>query len=346
MRLRTAERLDPLRSEPVLVGAAGARDAAVGDVPHEQMPEGVLGLPLDRRAALPADEVLALERAQVLLDRSRRRAAEVSDGADPERPAEDRGVLDDGLLPGGQRVESRGDDALDGGRHGQLARGHVEAAFRDHAHELLCVERVAAGTRQQRPLELGRQHGLLEQLAYELRGVRVAQGLEAQHRRALEARSPRRPLEEQIGPSGAEHEQRHAGGPADEVLQEVEQPVAGPVEILEHEHERALLGQALEEAPPGAEDLLPIALGLSLRGEADERPQVRLDPRRLVSVAHRVGHLAAQLVLDLARGVRVENPGLRLDHLQQGRERDALPVGQAGAATPRDELGVVLDDRR
>ena len=62
------ERLDPLRRAPVLLGPRGARDLAVGDVAHEHVPERVLALAGDRRAALAADELLALERVQPFLD--------------------------------------------------------------------------------------------------------------------------------------------------------------------------------------------------------------------------------------------------------------------------------------
>ena len=93
------------------------------------------------------------------------------------------------------------------------------------------------------------------------------------------AAAPARPALEQLRPGGADDEQRHAGRPVDEVVDEVEQPVVGPVQILEDEHERALLGERLEEAAPGGEGLVAAVAGRSiLRVEPDERPQVLARP--------------------------------------------------------------------
>ena len=58
------------------------------------------------------------------------------------------------------------------------------------------------------------------------------------------------------------------------MVDEVEQVVVGPVQVLEDEHERALLGEGLEEPSPGGEALRAVAARLTLGGEADQRPQV------------------------------------------------------------------------
>jgi hypothetical protein len=44
----------------------------------------------------------------------------------------------------------------------------------------------------------------------------------------------------QLGTSGAEEEQRHALRPVGQVLEEREQGVIGPVQVLEDEHGRAM----------------------------------------------------------------------------------------------------------
>ena len=44
--------------------------------------------------------------------------------------------------------------------------------------------------------------------------------------------------------------------PVDQVVDEVEQVVVGPVQILEDEHQRPTLGERLEEAAPGGESLV------------------------------------------------------------------------------------------
>jgi hypothetical protein len=63
------------------------------------------------------------------------------------------------------------------------------------------------------------------------------------------------------------------------VVDEVEQDVVGPVQILEDEHERPVLGECLEEPPPCGEGLVAaIAARVGLARDADERAQVALDP--------------------------------------------------------------------
>ena len=56
-------------------------------------------------------------------------------------------------------------------------------------------------------------------------------------------------------------EHRHVRQPLGELVDEFEQPVVRPVEVFEHEHERAVLGERLEEAPPGGERLTPAVGG-------------------------------------------------------------------------------------
>ena len=68
-------------------------------------------------------------------------------------------------------------------------------------------------------------------------------------------------------------EQRHAGRPFGEVVDEVEQPVVRPVQILEDENERAVLRERFEE--PRASRRSTLARSPAPRAaEADERQQV------------------------------------------------------------------------
>ena len=64
-----SERLDPLGCEAVLLGPLSTRDLAVGDVANEQVEECVLRLAADRGAPLAANELLALEPVERLLER-------------------------------------------------------------------------------------------------------------------------------------------------------------------------------------------------------------------------------------------------------------------------------------
>ena len=79
-----------------------------------------------------------------------------------------------------------------------------------------------------------------------------------------------RTAREQLGTRRSDDEERHVGRPVDEGIDEVEQAVVGPVEILEDEHGRALRGKALEEAAPGRECLdAPVPAG-GVVGDTDE----------------------------------------------------------------------------
>ena len=133
--------------------------------------------------------------------------------------------------------------------------------------ELLGVERVAARARAAAPPEVSAgRSGALEQLAEESRGVVVRERRQRDRERVRLAAAPAGPAGQQLGPRGADEEQRHAARPLDQVVDEVEQVVVGPVEVLEHEHERPLVGEPLEEAAPGGERLLaPVTASLCVR---------------------------------------------------------------------------------
>ena len=166
------ERLDPFRRRPVLVGAAGARDLRVGDVTDEQVPERVFALLAHRRAPLPADELLPLEGVQRLLGLRPVTVADPGDSPEPEDLADDGRVLEQELLDHGQTIEAGGDDPLHG--LGQLRLAVAPGSeLGEHSRELFGVERVAAGMVDQRRLNVGREHGALEQRVDELGGLVV-----------------------------------------------------------------------------------------------------------------------------------------------------------------------------
>jgi hypothetical protein len=68
----------------------------------------------------------------------------------------------------------------------------------------------------------------------------------------------------------------------EQVLDEVEQARVRPLQILEDEHDSALLGKALEEESPGREEILPVG-GRPL-GQPEQVGEPRLQPRTLVRV--------------------------------------------------------------
>ena len=98
--------------------------------------------------------------------------------------------------------------------------------------------------------------------------------------------APARPPLEELRPRGAENEEWDVSGPRDEVLDEVEHGVVGPVQILEHEHGRSVLCQVLDELPPRCEGFgLAVAEQRSACVQADQRAHMALDPAGLVVIA-------------------------------------------------------------
>ena len=67
------------------------------------------------------------------------------------------------------------------------------------------------------------------------------------------------------------------------------------------------------------------------------------DPLCLPRVGDEVAHGAVELRLRRRRVVRLQDPGLGLDHLTERPERDSLAVRETPATTPGDETGVVLE---
>jgi hypothetical protein len=147
------------------------------------------------------------------------------------------------------------------------------APFREHADVLLGVERVAARPFEQGELCLARKQRPLGQCRDQPGGLVRGQRRERECGGVELASSPRRSALEQLQPRGADDEQRDAADPVDEMLDEVQQPLVGPLHVLEDEHERALLREGLEEASPRRERFL--ARAAVERGRlADERAQV------------------------------------------------------------------------
>jgi hypothetical protein len=157
------------------------------------------------------------------------------------------------------------------------------------------------------------------------------------------AAAPARTAREQLRAGRADDEQRHAGGPVDEVVDAVEQPVVRPVEVFEHEDERALVGDALEEPSPGRERLV-LARGASPGVVVDSGKWAEVRERPVDVVRRdRLCDDVLELPFGLFLGVRLEDPGVGLDHLAERPEADALTIRKRAALAPVDELRVMLD---
>jgi len=186
-------------------------------------------------------------------------------------------------------------------------------AFRDHPRELLGVQRVSACTGQNGRLYVRRQNRSLQNGVDKLSRLQFGQRRQRQCRGIRLAAAPVRTAREELGARRGDDKERHVRRPVDQRVDEVEQAVVGPVEILEDEHGRALCGKALQEAAPGCERLAaPVPAG-GVVGYADEWLQHPSQPLDLLLAAH-AHYRVSELRLGDRSRVAFENPGLGLDH--------------------------------
>jgi hypothetical protein len=307
----------PVGGGQVAGGSRGARDLGVCDVADEQMPEAVLALTGHRTRAGGADELLARQLVQRLLDLAGVAAPHFGQCPGPEHLADHGRVLQQALALGREGVEAGGDQRLY--RFGHLHSLEV-AAVAEQAHELLCIERIAAGPLQERPLGLGRQDRAFQQRRDQAGRLLVGERGEVDGGRVAQPRGPGGALLVQLRPGVTKHEQWHPFGPVGKLLQEGQQRRVGPVQILEHQHRRPIRSQPLEEAPPGHERLL---LRRRLRRSTHQRRQPRLQPGPIRIIGRQ---RPLQLRRRVRRRVGLEDAALRLHDLPQRPERDPLSV--------------------
>ena len=260
-----------------------------------------------------------------------------ADRACPEHLTEHRRVLEEDLALLRKSVEAGGDQGVNRLRDRNLSsEGSVlveQVAVAQHPHELLGVQRVAAGTLEQQPLRLRRQHRLLQQGGDEPGRVRVGERREADGGVAAQPRAPSCVRLVQLGPCGTDDEERDALRPVGQVLQEREQRRVCPVDVLHGKHQWRLLRHRLQEPPPSREQLLLRGDLARLDPEQGEQPCPQ--PRQVVGCGQDRIQFRGRNVLR----VRLEDSRMGLHDLAQRPERDPLPVRQAAALPPRDQLG-------
>ncbi len=302
--------LRPVCEPLVQLGAAPLRHRVVRGVPDQDVTEAKTVFAGERAPIWP-DQALADERLQLssdgpdLLWRS-----QIGDGAPPEDLADHSRSLEHRKLIGLEPIEPRREHSLDGGgdlqRVHRLARVqralvlHEHAVLDEHLQHLLEEERVASGracdglgcVRRERAGEVLQQHSRL---------------LAVERRQPDRCTGPGRPDLGQVAPREAADEDGGVAAPAGEVLDEVEEGRFSPLHVVEHEQNRTLPRQRLEQSPHRPVELLAARMRL---GAADGLE----DP-----VANSVG-----VVLALEHGVEVE-PAHDLDERPVG---DPLAVRQ------------------
>ena len=334
--LRPAERLDPLCCARVLLRAVRAGDLAIRGVAHENVHERVLVVALHRRTPLAAHELLSREHMKAFFQFAARRAVHRLERTEPEDFPQHRGVVEERLLLAREDVEPCVDHALQ-----RLRELLVVAAFGEHPDELFCVQRIAAGPLQQRALLLDREDGPVDQRAQQPRRVFFCERRERDRRGVPLAAAPVGPALEELRPRRRDDEDRHARRPVDQMVDEVQEPVVGPVEILEDEDQRMLLREVLEEVAPRRERLSArVCARRRIAAEPDERTQVRAEPVRVV---HRYERRLQLRGGDVGR-IGFEDPRMRLHDLAQRPEADPFAVRERSSVPPPDQLRIGLDD--
>src|SRR5712691_614266 len=236
------------------------------------------------------------------------------------------GLLEQLLLGPRQRVQTSGDDALH--RLGQLPG---RPAFGEHADVLLCEQRIAARSFEQRSLLVRTLKRLLQQLGDQPRRLIVGERLQRDRGRICLATAPPLTPLQQLRPSGSNDEKRNATEPIDEIVEKVQQAVVGPVQVLEHEDSWSALSDRLEEATPRGHGGFGTSAACAVAGYPDERAQLTGEPARLARLRNETCNGSVQLLLGVIRSVGLEDSRLRLDDLAERPECHTLAVGKAAA---------------
>ena len=123
------------------------------------------------------------------------------------------------------------------------------------------------------------------------------------------------------------------------MLDHVQQRLLGPVDVLEHEHERLHARELLGPRPRRPEELLALVLALARTDQPGRRREQIRDRVALAARAQLLERVADRVVVGDARG--------RLDHLGERPVRDALAEGQGASAEDRralDALDELVDE--
>ena len=255
------------------------------------------------------------------------------DRAVPEDAADHRRPLEERLLGRRQRVDARRDQGLE--RVGDPLGPVLAVGLDEHPDRLLDEERVALGLLEQvGPRAAGLQPVARQQRVDQLLAFGRVQRVELDRGRAHPPSAPARAHVEQLGPGEADEQERRLAHPRGEMLDQLEQRLLGPVDVLEDEHERLDVGELSAHAR--AAQAISCAAALVLDGLEHARGEPEQVGDRLVLAA------GAQLLHRLLDRVVVRDPGSRLDHLGERPVGDALPVREAAAA----EHGRALERRR
>ncbi len=300
-QLAATDRLEVTRRRQVHRCPLGPRDRSVGKLANQLLYEGQRASVRGPQIVVMGEELSLEEGTDTPAQLGATQSGDCRERVGAEGAAEHRRVQQQRAFGDRQRVDPRRQDAVQrvgNVRGAQLSREAIAARSRDelltidqHPHQLDRVERHPAGAIEDVALRFsGDALGAgLEQRPHRIIGER----LEPDRREGPQRGAPRRPAVQELGPRERDDQQLMLTCPAAEMLQEVQQPGIGPVQVLEYEDGRRLLGEVLEEAPPRAEELLSLEAGRIGRVEQDV--EARLDPFAFVRIGDQRSQRRAQL---------------------------------------------------
>ena len=285
------------------------------------------------------DELLAYKGGELELDLVGAQVRdELVDRVLREALPDDRGGLEHLPLVAVELVEPGGEERVDRRRHREVREVAVhhpapvhapqETVLDQHREELLGEERVPLGRIDDPPArllgEIGAPEDVLEHepdVCFRERCQRDS-GL-------LRPLRPARAQLEHCGAGRADDQERGVGDGVHQVLDQVEERRLRPVDVLEHDDERALARERLEQHPHRPEELVDKVVLL----REPECGREALEHRLVV--ADDPGEL-----LERRRGVVVDDARGLSHRLRERPERDSPPVGEAAAA---EDVRLALD---
>ena len=132
---------------------------------------------------------------------------------------------------------------------------------------------------------------------------------------------------EELGAREREEEHRPVGHVRDQVLDQIEQRIIGPVRVLEHDHERIAIGQFLDES---ARRELQVDRVVSRVIETEAHQQREVSRRvRCLAIEGQRGHETRELAPRLGGRVVLEDARRARDDLGDGAVRRLLRVREA-----------------
>ena len=230
--------LEPGGEALVELGPHRLRKRVVGGIANEEVPEAEAVLAYERRRVRP-DQLLPDERGEARRHVGLLRGERLHGAAMEDLPF-DRAPLEDTSLRSLELIQPRRQQRPESGRDDDLA-------FRigGHRQHLADEERVAARRARDPLAQLA-----AEVLRHQRSDVVVAEGLEAERHR------PGRAALRELGTGEAEEQYRCAGGEESDVLDQVEEGLFSPLDVVEDDDKRSFRRGLLERLAEGPRDLV------------------------------------------------------------------------------------------